>query len=44
LQGIPQSKYPTQKFYDILYAKEQDERSAEEIAEDIIAKAGLIVR
>jgi len=44
LQNIPQQKYTTVSFYDILYPKPEDNRSAEEIAADVIAKAGLIVR
>lgn len=44
LQNIPQQKYTTVSFYDMLYPKLEDNRSAEEIAADVIAKAGLIVR
>ena len=44
LQYIPQGKYTTVRFYDMIYPKPEDNRSAEEIAADVIAKAGLIVR
>ena len=44
LQNIPQQKYTTVSFYDMLYPKPEDNRSAQEIASDVIAKAGLIVR
>lgn len=44
LRYIPQNKYTTVGFYDMLYPKPVDNRSAEEIADDIAAKAGLVLR
>lgn len=45
LQLAPQGKYKTQSFYDILYPKEpEEEKTAEEIVQDVVKKAGLILR
>lgn len=44
LQNIPQQKYTTVSFYDMLYPKPVDNRSAEDIAAEVIKKGGLIVR
>lgn len=44
LQNVPQNKYITKSYYDMIYPKPEDNRSAEEIADDIIEKAGLIMR
>ena len=44
LQNIPQNKYITKTFYDMLYPEPQDDRSAEEIVDDVVAKAGLVLR
>lgn len=44
LQNIPQQKYTTVSFYDMLYPKPTEEKSAEEIIDDVISKAGLILR
>lgn len=45
LQGIPQGKYTTVRFYDMLYSKEEEEeKTAEEIVQDVVQKAGLILR
>lgn len=44
LQNIPQNKYITKSFHDMLYPEPEDTRSAEEIVEDVVAKAGLILR
>lgn len=40
LQLIPQNSYRTQRFYD-LTEKEVDNRTGDEIALDVIKKAGL---
>ena len=37
----PQGKYLTEHYYDIITPKKVDNRSADEIAADIIRKAGL---
>ena len=44
LQNIPQNKYTTMSLYDLLYNENDinDERTGEEIALDIIQRAGLI--
>lgn len=44
LQNIPQGKYTQVSFYDMMYPKPEDTRSAEEIAHDVIEAAGLILR
>lgn len=44
LRFIPQSKYTTKSFYDMLYSKEEEEKTAEEIVQDVVQKAGLILR
>ena len=41
LQYIPQQRYTTKRFYDIIYAKPEDTRTGDEIAVDVIKKAGL---
>ena len=44
LQNIPQNKYATTSLYDLLYNEDDinDDRTGEEIALDIIQRAGLI--
>lgn len=44
LQNIPQGKCTTISFYDMLYKEQEEEKTADEIAMDVIAKAGLILR
>ncbi len=41
LQLIPQSKYLTTDFNDIIHPDEKDNRTADEIASDVIKNAGL---
>lgn len=43
LQNIPQGKYTTKTLYDLMYepTEEDDEKSGDEIAFDIIMRAGL---
>lgn len=43
LQLIPQSKYITKDFNDILHPEKVDNRTADEIASDVIKNAGLIL-
>ena len=43
LQLIPQSKYITANYTDLIEPKEEDTRTGDEIALDIINRAGLIV-
>lgn len=44
LRYIPQNKYTTVSFYDMLYPKPADNRTAEQIVNDVVADAGLILR
>lgn len=41
LQNIPQNKYCTTSFSEIIKPKKVDQRSGDEIALDVIKKAGL---
>lgn len=41
LRAAPQSMYLVRRFEDILYPKPEDERTAEEIAEEVIKRAGI---
>lgn len=41
LQLIPQSKYLTKDFKDIIHPDKADNRTADEIASDVVKKAGL---
>lgn len=41
LQLIPQNSYITASFDEILHPEKIDTRTGDEIAEDVIAKAGL---
>lgn len=41
LQLIPQNKYISKDFKDILHPEKMDTRTAEQIASDVISKAGL---
>lgn len=41
LQNIPQSKYCTASFSEILKPKPKDTRTGDEIALDVMQKAGL---
>lgn len=41
LRSIPQGKFSQKSFYDIIHSEPQDEQSGDEIAMEIIAKAGL---
>lgn len=41
LQNAPQGKYITKSWYDIMNPKKDDGKSAEEIAIDVISRAGL---
>ena len=41
LRFIPQNKYLQSSLYDVMHPAQVDERSAEEIVEDVMAKAGL---
>lgn len=45
LQLIPQSKYTTHSFCDMLYPKEEEEeeKTAEEIVDEVAKKAGLTI-
>lgn len=43
LDYIPQNKYHTTRFADIVYFKNEDTRTGDEIALDVIKKAGLKV-
>lgn len=45
LQNIPQGKYTTKTLYDLLYDSaevEEDNRTGDEIAIDIMTRAGLV--
>lgn len=44
LQNIPQNKYIAKTFHDMLYPKPEDTRSADEVARDVIAQAGLVLK
>lgn len=41
LRGIPQGQYSQKSFYDIITSKPQEQKSGDEIAMEIIMKAGL---
>lgn len=41
LQNIPQNKWYAKSLYDIMYPKPEDNKSGDEIAMDVIKKAGL---
>lgn len=41
LQNIPQNKYIGKRLYDIMYPKQEDTRSGDEIAADVINRLGL---
>lgn len=41
LQNIPQNQYTTKRLYDIIYGKEDEIIDGDEIAADIIKRAGL---
>lgn len=43
LQLAPQGKYRTDRFADFIFNKKVDERSGDEIAADVIKRAGLCV-
>ena len=46
LQNIPQGKYTALTLYDVLYSpvesEEEDDRTGDEIAIDIMTRAGLV--
>jgi hypothetical protein len=42
LQGIPQNKWIERDYYDIIHPEKVDDRSGDEIAVDIIKRAGLM--
>ena len=42
LRSIPQNKYLNKPLYDIIYRKEEDTRTGDEIALDVIERAGLM--
>lgn len=41
LQNIPQQKFMTKRFADVIINKPEDTRTGDEIAAEVIAKAGL---
>jgi DNA-binding cell septation regulator SpoVG len=41
LQAMPQNKYKVHSLKEILHPKEEDTRSGDDIAEDVMRKAGL---
>lgn len=41
LRAAPQNMYLVRRFEDILYPKPEDTRTAEEIAEEVIKRAGI---
>lgn len=41
LQIAPQGKYKAGRYYDIVSGKKQDERSGDEVFEDVVKRGGL---
>lgn len=42
--NISRGKYMAERYYDCIHPKKQDTRTGDEIVEDIIKRAGLVVK